>query len=293
MPDEQVITPGLLRQWPLPSVSGDKEARGRLLVIGGSTRIPGAVVLAAEAAMRSGAGKLQIATVDTVAVPMALRIPEAMVAGLPTTKRGELDPAGADELVELANDCRAVLIGPGMGDADAAAALLSAVVPRLSTTVVLDAVALAYLTEHPDGLAHLDGRAIVSPNLSELGLTLGLDDDEAAADPRRHAQTLADRAQAVVTTGADQTWVTEPAGRIWRDDSGVPALATSGSGDVKAGAVAGLAVRGADPAQAAVWATYAHGRAGERRAASGGPVGFLARDLLIELPHVLAEVCAS
>lgn len=292
MAEPIVITSGLLREWPLPSPEGDKEARGRLLVIGGSTRTPGGVLLAAEASMRSGAGKLQVATVADVAVPMALAIPEAMVAGLPSAD-GELTAAGADELVELGNDCQTVLIGPGIGDPRAASALLAAVVPRLTSTVVIDALAMAYITDHRDGVAHLGGQAVLTPNLKELSLTLGRDRHEVADDPSRYVRELADETGAVVVSGHRRSWIAEPGGRMWRDESGTPGLATSGSGDIKSGVIAGLTVRGAEPAQAAIWAAYAHGRSGERLAASVGSVGFLARDLLIEIPQVLTEVGSS
>lgn len=288
----RIVTSGMIREWVLPSPDGDKEARGRLLVIGGSRRNPGAVMLAAEAAMRSGAGKLQVATVDAVAAPLGIAIPEAMVVGLADVD-GEIDPATADQLVELANECRAVLIGPGMGDAPAASQLLAGVVPQLDTHVVIDAVAMAYITDHRNGLAHLQGRAVLSPNLTELAITLGRSNEEVADDPPRHVERLAEETGAVVVSGGSHSWIAEPAGRVWRDESGVPGLATSGSGDVKAGVIAGLMVRGADPAQAAVWATFAHGRAGERLAARVGPVGFLARDLLTEIPQVLAEMGPS
>ena len=76
----------------------------------------------------------------------------------------------------------------------------------------------------------------------------------------------------------------------WRVEVGSPGTAVAGSGDVKAGAVAGLLARGATPAQAAAWGAYLHGRSGERLTASVGRVGFLAREVAGELAHALAEV---
>ena len=286
---EQVITSGRLRDWPLPPPEGDKEARGRLLVVGGSRRTPGAALLAAEAALRSGAGKMQIATVDSVATAMGLSIPEALVAGFAELD-GELDPAATAEIIAMGNHCRTVLIGPGLGDADRAAALLAGIVPQLHCTVVIDALGMSFITTHRDGVAHLDGRAILSPNVAELAITLGVDRDEVAADPGPYVLRLAQQTGAIVVSGAARSWIATPAGRLWRDESGAPGLATSGSGDIKAGIIAGLAARGAEPEHAAVWAAYAHGRAGERLAASVGAVGYLARDLLGEIPTVLAEI---
>lgn len=289
-PEQVVLTPHRLRQWPLPSPDGGKEGRGRVLVVGGSRSTPGGVLLAAEAALRAGAGKLQIATVESVAPAMAVRIPESMTIGLPENDDGEVAPEGADLIRDLASECDAVVIGPGIGDTRAAVALLSRVVPLLRATLVLDALALAYLTEYPDGVAHLDGRAVLSPNPRELSRTLGVSEEEIDRDTPGHTAALATRAGAVVVSGTSTSWIAAPDGRLWRDESGSPGLGVSGSGDVKAGLIAGLLARGADPAQAAAWATYSHGRAGERLAAGVGFTGFLARELLAEVPRVLVEL---
>ena len=101
----EVVSSGLLRDWELPGHGGDKESNGRVLVVGGNVRMPGGVVLAAEAALRAGAGKLQIATVEPLAVPMAMAIPEAYVAGLPADDEGNLAPEAADEIVDRAPRC--------------------------------------------------------------------------------------------------------------------------------------------------------------------------------------------
>lgn len=285
------VTAGLLRRWPLPDAGGDKESSGRTLVIGGSTMTPGAVVLAAEAALRTGAGKLQVATVRSVAPAMGVAIPEALVRGLPETAGGDIDASCADELVEMAASCSCVLIGPGIMDVDAAVALVAAVVPRLGTTVVLDALALAWLgQQRMDGLHHLDGRAILTPNPRELALTLGIEADEVSADPAAASLTLAQRARAVVSCGGSPTHLAAPDGRTWSDDAGGPGLGVAGSGDVEAGIVTGLAARGADPDQAAVWAAHLHGRAGDRLAVEVGRLGFLARELPACLPRVLSEI---
>lgn len=285
-----VLTPHRLREWALPTPGGGKEGRGRVLVVGGSRSTPGGVLLAAEAALRAGAGKLQIATAGSVAPGLALRIPESMTISLPETDSGELAPGGAETICELAADCDAVVIGPGIGDPSASVDLLSRVIPHLEVTLVLDALGLAYVTEHRSGLTHLDGRVVLSPNPRELARSLGISEQEAVDDPSGHARELAHTTQAVVVTGTTVSWIAAPDGRLWRDESGLPGLGISGSGDVKAGIIAGLLARGAGPAQAAAWATYGHGRAGERLAARVGATGFLARELLPEVPSVLMEL---
>ncbi|USX47078.1 NAD(P)H-hydrate dehydratase [Dietzia kunjamensis] len=287
---ESVLTHHALRDWALPSPGGGKEGRGRVLVVGGSRSTPGAVLLAAEATLRCGAGKLQIATAGSVSSSLAIHFPESKSIGLPEDDAGELTAAGADTIVELAEGCDAVVLGPGICEKVAAVDLLSDVVPRLDTTLVLDALGMAYVTENPGGLAHLDGRAVLSPNPKELARTLDVPEDDVEADTPGHAVALAERAGAVVVTGTATSWIAGPDGRLWRDETGSFGLGISGSGDVKAGLIGGLLARGAEPAQAAAWATHSHGRAGERLSARIGATGFLARELLAEIPGVLVEL---
>jgi ADP-dependent NAD(P)H-hydrate dehydratase len=288
--DRQLVTAATLRDWPLPSPGGGKESRGRTLVVGGASRTPGSVLLASEALLRSGAGKLQVATAESVAAALSVALPEAMVCPLPETDSGEISPSAGDTVLDLAGDCAAVLLGPGLMDPDNAEALLAAIVPKLSSTVVVDAVGMAYLTAHPEGLGHLEGRAVLTPNHSELAITLGLDDAEVQDDPVAAIVRLATTAGATVVSGGSTSWVASPDGDVWTVDTGGPGLGISGSGDVKAGIITGLCARGCPPDQAAVWGTYLHGRAGDRLAASIGRLGFLARELLREVPAALAEI---
>lgn len=285
-----IVTPDLLRSWRLPDPGGGKEARGRTLIIGGSPQTPGAVLLAAEAALRSGAGKLQVATAATVAPHVAVALPEALVVALPETPSGALDPEGADELQDLLADASAVLVGPGMTGATESSAFVEALLPHLGGPVVLDALALARVTDDVTCLHQLGGRAILTPNPRELAKTLQIDADEVAEDPQRCARQLARLTKATVALGGATSWVASPTGSVWCDTGGSVGLGVSGSGDVRAGILSGLSARGADADQAAVWSTHLHARAGERLAASVGMVGFLARELPAEVPRVLAEI---
>lgn len=288
--DTTVVTSAVLRDWPLPDPGTDKESRGRVLVVGGQVETPGAVLLAAEAALRCGAGKLQVATVDEAAPHLAMAMPEALVRPLPQTPGGDIADQAAERILELGLACRAVVLGPGMGDPDACVELLDRVVPELTCTVVLDAIAHAYVSARPEVLKRLPGGCILTPNLDELARTLDVGEDQVERDPARHAMRLAERTGAVVRCGGPQSWIAAPDGRLWRDDSGGIGLGASGSGDVLAGTVAGLAARGADPAQAAVWGSHLHGRAGDRLAADIGPLGYLAREVAQQLPRVLTEI---
>lgn len=291
-PAPEVVTPHLLREWPLPELQDDKESRGRVLVVGGSRDNPGGALLAAEAALRVGAGKVQVVTVRSTAATMAVALPETMVRGVAETDDGEISPGAADVVLKLAPECEAVLIGPGLGDVATARELTARIVPELDTALVLDALALAAVTEDPGLLSHLTGRTVITPNLHELALTLGWEESKVEADPREAALRLAARTGVCVSAGGPVAWTAHPDGRSWRGAVGGPGLGTSGSGDVKAGVVTGLCGRGADPCQAAVWGSHLHGSAGDRLTAELGPTGFLARELAVRIPQILAELDA-
>ena len=281
------VTTDLLGNWQLPEPGSSKDARGAALVVGGSSSTPGAVILAGESVLRAGGGKLQVATARSTAGQVSLALPEALVRGFPETDTGDLDETACDDVCEMARQTKVSLLGPGLLSPQHAADLLSGVVPRLDGNVVIDALGTAYMTRHPDGLHHLDGRAVLTLNHNELAHTLGEELETVEDDPKAAAAALAEQARAVVLCGGTEKWVLSPGGDCYRVTQGGPGLGTSGSGDVQAGLVTGLVARGAEPLQAAVWGAYLHGAAGDRLAQERGRLGFLARELPGVVPSLL------
>jgi hydroxyethylthiazole kinase-like uncharacterized protein yjeF len=252
-----------------------------VLVVGGSRFTPGAVLLAGVAALRAGAGRLQLAVDQSTAAALSIAVPEAKVVGLPA-KDADI-PA---ELLELAGNADVLAIGPGLDDIEETARLMRGVldVADKNAAVVLDAYALGALSKDA-GLA--DGgslRLVLTPNTTEAAHLLGGDpgDDLAAA-----ARSVAQRYQAVVSL---RSHIAAADGRSWREESGDAGLGTSGSGDVLAGIIAGLLGRGAEPAQAACWGAYAHAVSGQRLIPRYGRTGFLARELVDEVASTIATV---
>jgi hydroxyethylthiazole kinase-like uncharacterized protein yjeF len=307
------VDPALLRNWPLPmpSSDGDKEVRGHVLVLGGSREMPGAVILAATAALRAGAGKLTIATGKSVAQLVALAIPEARVIGLAETDAGGFSVDAVAKLDPLADRVDAILIGPGMQDEPATAELVHALLPRLegsNTRVVLDACAMGALLYAPgherprhDRPGHDRPRqerpgsapfrfrlpVIVTPHAGEMAHLTGFAKEDIVAAPDREAVAAAERWNAVVALKGARTVIAAPDGKLWQHTGGNVGLAISGSGDTLAGIIAGLAARGAALEQAACWGVALHARAGERLAAHMGVLGYLAREIPNEIPALL------
>jgi ADP-dependent NAD(P)H-hydrate dehydratase len=286
------ITAEFLRRMPLPQPAedGDKDQRGRVLVVAGSTSVPGAALLAATAALRAGAGKLQIATCQSIATQLGLAMPEALVLGLPETPSGEIDQSAAVALRERIARCDAVLIGPGMLDEEAAAALTSNLLDcDPGSAFVLDAGALGGLKDVAAVLARHGGRTVITPHAGEMANLLGMDKHDVLRRPAEIAGEAATLLHCVVALKGARTYIAAPDGGSWTHSDGNVGLATSGSGDTLAGIVAGLLARGVAPLEAAQWGVFLHGEAGNRLAQSRGPLGFLARELLAEIPGIMAE----
>jgi len=293
----EAVTPTLLRAWPLPDGGSGKDDRGSVLVIGGARKTPGAALLAGVAALRAGAGRLTLAVADSVAVPLAIALPEAGVLGLPETTAGTVVGSAAGSLAAELETADAVLVGPGLDDKDQTTALLRELLqatPGSHPCFVLDAFALASLPELEDELAPWAGRLILTPNITEAGILLGQD----VEDLHRQLPEVADRYQAVVTC---QGMIAEPRSSgsaaasgpgLWEITTGHSGLGTSGSGDVLSGAITGLRARGTGNAQAACWGTHLHAAAGDRLASRLGGLGYLARELNEELPPLMMELSA-
>ncbi|WP_461187651.1 NAD(P)H-hydrate dehydratase [Arthrobacter sp. Z4-13] len=306
-----LVTPSLLRGWPLPAPGADKYSRGSVLVIGGARATPGAVLLAGTAALRAGAGKLTLAVAESVAMQLGVALPECGAMGLPENADGSVTGEGLDRISSYLERADAILVGPGLDDPDLAAELLRALLEREAAgssdsgsgdsgsgegdagggpAVVLDAYALGALVKVADLLEPWKGRLILTPNPKEAAVLLDRKVEDLAAD----IAEIADTFQAVVSC---QGFIARPSGEdapeeseLWQMTTGYGGLGTSGSGDVLAGAIAGLRARGTTSAQAACWGTHLHAAAADRLASRLGPLGFLARELADELPALMLEL---
>ncbi|WP_258803225.1 NAD(P)H-hydrate dehydratase [Pseudarthrobacter sp. NS4] len=294
-----LVTPSLLRDWPLPAPGEDKYSRGSVLVIGGARATPGAALLAGASALRAGAGKLTLAVAGSVAVQVGVALPECGAMGMPETADGSLTGEGLDRISTYLDRADTVLIGPGLDDPGLAEDLLRALLEREASAgepddgggsaVVLDAYALGGLVKLEDQLDPWRGRLILTPNPKEAAILLGREVEDLEAD----VAEIARRFDAVVSC---QGLIARPPGNapeeseMWKITTGYGGLGTSGSGDVLAGAITGVRARGTSGAQAACWGTHLHAAAADRLASRLGPLGFLARELADELPALMLEL---
>jgi hydroxyethylthiazole kinase-like uncharacterized protein yjeF len=278
------LTRAALESFPLPPiVDGDKETKGRILIIAGCRSLAGAALLVATAAMRSGTGKLRMATVEKVAIPTALAMPEAFVLGLEEARDGGFTSKAIATLSEQAKRADVVVAGPGMAEARTCAALAHALL-ETGAHVVLDA-ALLHSLKPPE--RPREPLPILLPHAGELASLLDCDEAAIEDDPLNCGRQAAELYRALVLVKGVQSHVVTPDGRAWIYSGGAPGLGVSGSGDTLAGIVGGLLARGAEPLTALLWAVLLHGEAGEALARKVGPIGFLAREIPDEIPRLM------
>ncbi|RST32319.1 NAD(P)H-hydrate dehydratase [Sphingomonas ginkgonis] len=278
-----------LRAHPLPvHQAGDKSAHGNLLIIAGDRSLGGAALLAARGAMRAGAGKLQVATAASHAPALGIAMPESMCVAIEESADGGFAPGELDRLAELAGKADAVVAGPGMLASDACEKLAAALL-TCGAEVALDAGLLRSLPARAADSRRSDKQPILLPHAGEMAALLGCDASDVEADPLGCGRRCAGRYDAVTLVKGASSHVVAPDGGAWLYEGGAPGLGVSGSGDTLAGIVAGLLARGAEPLTALLWSVWLHGKAGRRLSDRVGPVGFLAREIVDEVPSLLRE----
>jgi len=277
-----------LEHFPLPSVkAGDKNDKGRILILAGSAEVPGAALLCSVAAMRAGAGKLQIATDVHAAQALGVSIPEARIVGLDPGRDGGLAASAADAVSELAADVDAVVAGPGLAPGKNNKKLVQALCAT-GRPLILDAELLRVLSGCRRAVSSADN-PILLPHAGEMADLLDVAERQVEADPLGAGRECARRYDAVTLVKGPKSHVVAPDGRAWLYSGGSPGLGVSGSGDVLAGIVGGLQARGADALTALLWGVWLHGESGARLGKRIGDVGFLARELPDEVPALLAS----
>ena len=282
----------LLDDFPLPAVAEDsgKEDRGRLLVIAGSRELAGAALLAGLAALRSGAGKLQIGTAQSIAAPLAVAMPEARVIGYPESEDGCIAEAGIPPLIKWAKAAQGLTVGCGMQSGPVLEQLLRELLGcGAGCPLVLDAAVLDCLPALSREVGDWDGGTILLPHSGEMARLLGNTREAVEADPLAAAREAAERFNAAALIKGAPSHVVAPDGRAFSYPGGGVGLATSGSGDVLSGIVGGLCARGADALTALLWGVWLHGEAGRLLSERVGRLGFLARELPDLIPELLPD----
>jgi len=264
---------------------------GRVLIVAGSRGKTGAAVLAAQGALKSGAGLVTVATPRCCAPLVAAQAPEYMTEALEETIDGTVDFAAADYALALRADVMAV--GPGLGRGVGVTTFVRELLENSEIPLVFDADALNALADEPALLVGRDGRdVVITPHPGEMARLLGCTVDDVQADRLGIARDFALTHKLYVVLKGYRTLIATPDGKIFVNPTGSPGMATGGTGDVLAGMLAGWLAQLLDAEAACRLAVYLHGAAGELADADEGEVSMTAGDLVEHISDAVLELTA-
>jgi NAD(P)H-hydrate epimerase len=266
-----------------------KSAHGHALVIAGSRGMTGAAALAGNAAMRSGAGLVTIATPTSALSALAARtMPEVMTTELAETDRGAVSDAAFDFVSKAIEKATVVAIGPGLTfDDDRTRRFVRKIVEQRRTPLVIDADALNALSPWP---AELRGSAslplILTPHEGEMRRLMGTQDKDALADRVEAARAFAVRNELILVLKGSRTLIASPDGAVYINPTGNPGQGTAGAGDTLTGVITGFLAQAygalgdsADALEATIAAVFVSGMAGDIAADEIGMRSMVASDI--------------
>ncbi len=259
--------------WDLPARRlpwGHKGTNGRLGLVCGSRRFPGAAQLSAMGALRSGAGYVHLISTGSVCQLAAGRLPEVLYTPCRENSRGSLPAWELDRVLEALKGCDGAVVGCGLTACDDTAALVRGILERADLPLVLDADALNVLAGEPELLKRTRCPVLVTPHPGEFSRLFGAHMDETGKDVCAAAGAAARQYSITVLLKGPLTAIAAPDGSVWGSFRGNSGLARGGSGDVLAGILGSMTVRGLALPQAARAGTWLHGRAAELAAAEWG-----------------------
>jgi hydroxyethylthiazole kinase-like uncharacterized protein yjeF len=278
---------------PRRPLDSHKGTFGVVMILAGSVPYSGAVLLAGEAAFRSGAGWVTLAVPEPLYAPLAGSFIEATWLPLPH-EGGWISAAASGLLLENLEKVTAMLIGPGFGMAKTTGTFLRNVLdaaPRKLPPMIVDADGLKLMADIPGWVARLPALTILTPHPGEMAVITGLPLSEIQSDRVGVAERYAGTWGHVVVLKGAFTVIASPNGRTFINPVATPALARAGTGDVLAGVVTGLRAQGMDAFEAAVAGVWLHAQAGLRAAEIlGSTASVLAGDVLAAIVDVIADL---
>ena len=262
---------------------------GKLLIVAGSHNMPGAAVLAAQAALRSGVGLCCIASEESVCRMVLSSSPECIMQPVPADAKGMLCIQSVKPILEAAKGCTAVMIGPGLGLSGETKQLVAGLIRSLNCPVILDADGLNAIVDSIDILHEAKKPVILTPHPAEMARLMGCSVHEVQKDRIASAKKLAERFPNTVVVLKGAGTVVANAEHAAINMTGNSGMSKAGSGDVLAGMIASLAAQQIDAEASAMCGVYLHGLAGDCAAAEFSKRAMLPTDLIRQLPLVFGD----
>jgi len=284
-------------QWmPSRPPSSHKGSYGRVLVVAGSTGMTGAAALASEAALRTGAGLVTLATPKHLNPILEGLLPEVMTLPLPETDAGSLSVSATSTILEFAGKTKSILaIGPGLSQHPETVSFVHQLIREnqeqgLDLRMVIDADGLNALAQGRETLSLLNSDAVLTPHPGEMARLTSTSVPALEKDRISTTQQFASKYGVTLVFKGAPTVTSTPNGNLWVNSTGNPGMATGGMGDVLTGIIAGMMAQGIPSENAAALGVYLHGLAGDIAAERLGRHGLIASDVLKTVPKAIFSI---
>jgi len=275
--------------------SAHKGNFGHIFIIAGSARFSGAAVLCAEAAMRSGAGLVTLGIPKGLnAAVIKIKPKEAMILPLPETKEASLAPAAYRKIKDFSRSADVLVIGPGLSQNRLTQALARRIVFSIPKPMIIDADGLNALVGYLKLLKFSASRLlgfsrILTPHPGEMARLLGGSIKKVQDNRKYIAQKFAKDYRVALVLKGHGSVVADYKNKLYINKTGNPGMATAGSGDVLAGMIAAFLGQGLDAFNAARYAVYLHGLAGDLAAKEKTQVSLIASDIIAKIPEAIKK----
>lgn len=277
---------------PVRKNNSHKGDYGKIFIVGGSLGMSGAVTLAANAALKCGAGLVTVGIPDCLNGVMEVKVTEAMTLPLPS-ENGALTEDALPRILEQMRTSDVLLIGPGMGRSEQTQSLVCEILLKSQIPTIVDADALFAVAENIDILSSCGCNLIFTPHEAEFARLLALPVGDVSRDRLSLAKEFATDNGVTLVLKGHHTIVTSPAGMQFVNTSGNSGMATGGSGDTLAGMLAAFASVSEDETDAATAAVYTHGLAGDFAAKKLGEISLTAGDICDNIHEAITDITAG
>ena len=266
---------------------------GHIFIIAGSARFSGAAVLCAESAMRSGAGLVTLGIPKSInSAVIRLKPKEAMSLPLDETKEGSLGIAAYKKIKGFCDCIDVLALGPGLSRNKETLQLVRKIITKIDNPVVIDADGLNALKGHLGLLIkRLDKQRqiVLTPHPGEMARLLGVSVAAVQKNRKNIAQKFANEYNVTIVLKGKNTAVAGPKAGIYINKTGNPGMATAGSGDVLTGMIAAFLGQGLNSFEAAKYAVYLHGLAGDLAAKEKTQISLIASDIIRKIPEAIKK----
>ncbi|MDP2645273.1 MAG: NAD(P)H-hydrate dehydratase [Desulfobacterales bacterium] len=284
-PKQFLLTPPQIRNYFKPRpFTAHKGDTGHLLVVAGSPGKTGAAAMTALSAMRIGAGLVTLAIPAGLHPALETMVMETMTHPLPETPAGSLDPSAFGVIMGLLSGKKCLAIGPGIGISRGTATLVRRIIRETAVPLVIDADGLNCIAKSTQVLKKAGAAVILTPHPGEMSRLVDRPVKEIQADRVKHAREFSVKFNVHTVLKGARTLIAHPDGRVYVNPTGNSGMASGGMGDVLTGIISGLLTQGYAAEAAAHMGVFIHGACADALADRMGPFGFLATDVIHEIP---------